>query len=502
MTTDRRSLRFTPSLSAPRRDLQRMVSLVGRDDGERCSDDPVLGAGNSGLGPNPAQFLVMRFRVRAHPPAPAVDVQQYLDAHYGGWADPLVIARAFLRADPDMADSAPETVASWFARRSLNVRWVPRLTVGDRGVPLVVTEPAREGVMLTPRVFGDVVDQDGWQPITLKSFGGRYCQIDSAMVTGGWDVVETDSGACWPALTPESEALLISNALSSRLVGWTGTQLCLQESQPRAVHDEPVAIVMVGEHSTQFGHWLTDYVPRLLATRALDVRIPVVVDAGHHASSLWWLERLAPGRRVIELAPSEALRVERAYIPLSRTFCPTGWRDDMPLTTDVWASDPWAAAAMQVLAIDPLVAPIERTKRLWLARRGGNKPLVNQDELAEWTWHQHGFDVVYPEDLPVVEMGRLLASARDVIAPIGSQLFNLLLARAGLNVLVLVGDDAMQTRGGVISYATAGGHRVALVGGVSEGLPPEHPYEAKQRPYRVTQDVLADAMSLFFGDST
>jgi hypothetical protein len=40
------------------------------------------------------------------------------------------------------------------------------------------------------------------------------------------------------------------------------------------------------------------------------------------------------------------------------------------------------------------------------------------------------------------------------------------------------------------------------VGGVSEGLPPEHPYEAKQRPYRVTRDVLADAMSLFFGDST
>ena len=62
----------------------------------------------------------MRFRVRAHPPAPAVDVHQHLDAHYGGWADPLVIARAFLRADPDMAASAPEMVTPPFSRA---VRW-------------------------------------------------------------------------------------------------------------------------------------------------------------------------------------------------------------------------------------------------------------------------------------------------------------------------------------------------------------------------------------------
>ncbi len=421
-------------------------------------------------------------------------ITEYLNAAYGGWADPIVILREFLRTEPAMAEANRRPTEQWFALRGLEIEWIRRLHAGAPNLPITTVEQPQSGWMSAPIVHGVVRDQDAWEPIKMRSDGGRFARVISASVVGGWDVIEMPEGAWWPALTRATEGRLLSNALERRLIGWTPNFLVTRPERVDYARVFESAIVLVGEHSTQFGHWMTDFIPRALAVRGITPDVPVIVDKGHADASRWWLERILGGRPVVSLSPGERIRINEAIVPLPRTFCPTGWPDAMPLTADVWASDPWAAAQMQLAAVDILDQPSRGNRRVWLGRRGGSKPLTNHDELAAHAAARYGFDVIYPEDLAVDDLVAVLCTAAIVVAPIGSQLFNLLLVRPGIRVLVLLGDAVMQARGGVVPYATAAGHQVALLRGKSLGAAPTTPYEARQGPYAIEQSDLDDAL--------
>ena len=429
---------------------------------------------------------------------------------YSGWTDPVVALRDALRRDPARVEEARVAWTSWLRERGVATSWPRRLAVGDpRAGAVVVSERAYEYPAARPRVYGEIDDPHRDASLVLRSGGARYWRTSHATVVGGWDVVQTPDGACWPAVSPRTEAVLVSNALDARLLGWTPSLmivradrrhpfrrplLSITRAAPRRVDR---AIALVGEHSAQYGHFLLDYLPRALAAEHVPLSVPVLIDKGVSSNSIWWLKRVLPNRPIISVESGQAVEVRDLFVPLQRTFCPTGWVDPMELTPGVWSSDPTSVSRIQqVVTADVEVAP--RRRSVWLGKRGGNKALVNQRELFECMAAQ-GFELVYPEDLSMRRLQTLLSETQDVIAPIGSQLLNVMASPPGLRVLVLLGGEMVQVRASTAVSVTSSGHELALVGGTDVGPPGRNPYERKQRSYVVSPELLKIACSSFFG---
>ena len=432
-----------------------------------------------------------------------------IDQRYWGW-DPVIALRDALRRNPTRAEERRAAWTSWLRERGVHTAWLRRLSVDDpRGGVVTVAEEASDYIVPSPVLYGVTESPRADTPLRLSSSGARYWTARAARVVGGWDVVRTREGACWPALTPRDESFLVSNALDARLLGWTPSFMIVRDDararrpgllsliRERVSHLDH-AIALVGEHSFQYGHWLGDYLPRALAVRELPTSVPILIDASVPENSRWWLEKVLPGRPTIELEPGAAVDVDTLFVPLQRTFCPTGWIDSMEMSSDVWSADPSAVAQMQNLAMADAPAPI-RHRRLWLGRRGGNRPLLNQQELFE-TMVPHGFSLLYAEDYSMDGLQSVLDETKDIIAPLGSQILNVLAARPGLRVLVLLGDVLASVRGWVVVAPVACGHELGVAMGDRVGEPGRNPYEDAQRPFTVSPQVLEVAHASFFGD--
>lgn len=434
-----------------------------------------------------------------------------IDSQYSGW-DPLIAVREALKHDRHQVENDREDWTHWLAVRGVETLWLPRLSIDDqRFGDLIVVEEAYEYVASPPRVFGLIEDPNAGASLALRSQGGRYWTTRDARVVGGWDVVTTLDGACWPALDADMESRLVSNALDLRLLGWTESSMIVRKVdgmrrrrsmrsgiRRRNIRRIDSAIMLVGEHAGQYGHWLIDYLVRCLAVKETPPSTPILIDADVPVNSRWWLQKVLPDRPVIPLARGESVAVGTLFVPLQRTFCPTGWIESMELTPEVWSFDPRAVGQIQALAT---AGEPDRTrhKRLWLGRRSDTKPLLNQTELFESVL-PHGFELVYPEDFSMGQFQNLLAETRDVIVPLGSQQLNVLASSPGLRLLVLLGGAMGQVRGSAAIAGTACGHEVALVGGQDAGPLGRNPYEQKQRAYTVSRDLLDAAHRRFFSD--
>jgi len=432
-----------------------------------------------------------------------------IEGQYGGWTDPLVAFRDALRQDPRGVEEDSGAWGEWLRDRGVGTEWLARIAVTDRVCgEITVVDGPYEDMLAVPRVYGTINDPHEGMPVRIPVEGGRYWTVADATVVGGWDIVTTPSGACWPALGPSTESVLVSNALGARLLGWTPSFMVVRDPTRgprrrvasllcRRRRRIDAAVALVGEHSFQYGHWMIDYLCRALAVRDVDASLPILVDAAISPSARWWLERVLPGRRILALQQHQPIEVGRLLVPLQRTFCPTGWIDSLELGPEVWSWDSKAIAELHRLATADR-RDVRRHRRLFLPRRPGtNKPLVNQDELADAA-ARDGFQLVYPEDLSMPNLQALLDETEDVIAPVGSQVKNVVAARAGLRVLVLAGGDMGKLRGDAVHYGRVCGHEVALIGGRAAGPSPRTAYERKQAPYEVDVGLFEAARLDFF----
>ncbi|MEM9038640.1 MAG: glycosyltransferase family 61 protein [Actinomycetota bacterium] len=170
----------------------------------------------------------------------------------------------------------------------------------------------------------------------------------------------------------------------------------------------------LGSLHPHFGHFLVEGLARVWAWRRVadlhpDARL-LVYEPG--------LPRF--GTRLLELAGVETDRllflqntveVDRLYVP------------DVAMRTHRWVSNPMGETWQHMASrIDdgPAVTP---TRRVFLSRRSvANRPLVNTDEI-EGLFESHGFEIIAPETLDVIEQIRLARSSSTLAGCVGSQMY-------------------------------------------------------------------------------
>lgn len=220
-------------------------------------------------------------------------------------------------------------------------------------------------------------------------------------------------------------------------IAWT-----MESDAPALEIDE--AFFLFGRNAVDFGHWITEYLPRYVLARmaGLPDSVPVLIDPGVPATVRHALADYLPAGARLIVAPHLAeVRVKRLWSasnPIFSAFYPSRW----PL--EFWshlgsAPAPLARIIRAWLNIAaPFLPEPAGADRIFLARKPAtrNKRLLNHAEI-EALASARGFRIIYPEDHSLHEQMRLVTNARHIIAPEGSNGLLSWFAQPGCKVCLL-----------------------------------------------------------------
>jgi glycosyltransferase involved in cell wall biosynthesis len=238
---------------------------------------------------------------------------------------------------------------------------------------------------------------------------------------------------------------------------------------------------LLGPWTHEFGHWMWDYLPRLLAalTSGALPRVPIIVDADLPKTHRQALELMLPeGTAVVELPAFGAARVRRLWCAPSLMHMPLHEKDNGRFQWDYVAAPPERFAAVireMVRRADRVSPPTSDCERLFLARKPGmHHPLVNAAAI-EAIARERGFVIVYPEDHDFAEQVSLLRQARFVLGPDGSAInFLSWFARPGTRLCNLTHDYTVGLTA-LTGLLSAAGIEVTVFAGRRREIRDEYP---------------------------
>lgn len=214
------------------------------------------------------------------------------------------------------------------------------------------------------------------------------------------------------------------------------------------------AILLHAPGFRMFGHWLLDFVPRLLTIRRFIVRAGALPVLCRRMPPWAWpfIESVGLKDLIRQYPDDEALSVGKLYIPLMRksgAVCSSSMLRESFRFLDERLGDPSG----------PVVA------RLIVARK---RPphAFNQDELL-WRAVRAGYCIVSPETMALADQIAMFRQAHAIIGEDGSALHNIGFCRASPEVTMLTRGE--RSNYWHLSVAKAAGVKIRVVRSETRG---------------------------------
>lgn len=258
----------------------------------------------------------------------------------------------------------------------------------------------------------------------------------------------------------------------SRVIRLDGANMTYDAASRRAARLDR-AIMLSGMTSGRFGHWVSEFVPKLRLFGELpELREwPIVVDEDMPAAHYEMLRLIAGEERtVFILSPGVELRVNTLAVAPTYTFkphnlTPEGFRlsSITNITCDPEALQYFKQACGGRLGLNGS-GGARSGRRIFLSRRNSSfRRLANEAEI-EQALAGEGFETVYPEEMSFAEQARLFHAAGCVVGPNGSAFNNIVFSPASCRALMLFGPD-MANWPGWLNAAASLGHRITCLCG-------------------------------------
>ncbi len=233
---------------------------------------------------------------------------------------------------------------------------------------------------------------------------------------------------------------------------------------PALNHSDPLVIdeafFLLGAHTDFFGHWMCEYLPKLLAAMLSDVLpqgVPLLIDAHMPPAHRESLALIAGNSHpILEVPAFHTCRVRSLWLVPSLMY--------MPLHEKRNDRFDWGTISAPPGRVAPILAEMRRlvarnaptptsTRLVYLARRLFRHRRLTNAEDIEGIAADLGFTVVYPEDLSFSTQASLVLEAEVILAPEGSALFLGFLAMPGTQVGILSHPltDALSDYNGLFS---------------------------------------------------
>lgn len=233
------------------------------------------------------------------------------------------------------------------------------------------------------------------------------------------------------------------------------------------------AIMLSGMTSGRFGHWVSEFVPKLRLFGELpELREwPIVVDENMPAAHYEMLRLIAGAEReYFSLPPGVELQVDTLAVAPTFTFkphnlTPEAFRQSSitEITCDPEALQYFKQTCSERLGLNGS-GGAGSGRRIFISRRNSSfRLLANEAEIIQ-ALADEGFETVYPEEMSFAEQARLFHSAQCVVGPNGSAFNNIVFSPASSRAVMLFGPD-MANWPGWLNAAASLGHRITCLCG-------------------------------------
>ncbi|URD37910.1 glycosyltransferase family 61 protein [Methylobacterium tardum] len=257
----------------------------------------------------------------------------------------------------------------------------------------------------------------------------------------------------------------------------------------RALAEEPAetqsldaGLMMFGLQSKNYGHWLLEFVPRMLwfNDRACPSDFPICIGDHMPETHRQILELLDErDRRILPLS-TQAIRFGELGVAPVPTFFPFDSRPGVPVYDAVWPAD--VLGAMRGVVLERLAArgvdlrPSGR--KIVLSRRGfAQRQLLNEAEIIDVLTRQ-GFEVVYPEKLSFAEQVALYHTANTIVGSASSALTNCIFCNSRARVIALIHEDRSFNFRGYSSMIRSSGADLLFIRGKTVAGAAVHAFHA------------------------
>lgn len=257
----------------------------------------------------------------------------------------------------------------------------------------------------------------------------------------------------------------------------------------RALVEEPAeartldaGLMMFGLQSKNYGHWLLEFVPRMLCFNdpACPSGFPICIDDHMPGTHRQIVALLDERDRPILPLPAQATRFGELGIAPVPTFFPFDSRPGLAVYDAVWPKDVLAGMRRKVLerlaARGTDLRPAGR--RIVLSRRGFvQRQLVNEAEIVA-ALAPHGFEVVYPETLSFAEQIAIYHAADVVVGSASSALTNCIFCNASAKVIALIHENRSFNFRGYASMIGSSGAELLFIRGTTVAGEAVHAFHA------------------------
>lgn len=257
----------------------------------------------------------------------------------------------------------------------------------------------------------------------------------------------------------------------------------------RALVEEPAetrtldaGLMMFGLQSKNYGHWLLEFVPRMLWYNdpACPTDFPICIDDHMPETHRQIVELLDERDRPILPLSAQATRFRELGLAPVPTFFPFDSRPGMPVYDAIWPMD--VLGAMRRAVLDRLAArgvdlrPSGR--KIVLSRRGfAQRQLLNEAEIIEVLTRQ-GFEVVYPEKLSFTEQVALYHTADTIVGSASSALTNCIFCNPNAQVVALIHENRSFNFRGYTSMIRSSGADLLFIRGKTVAGAAVHAFHA------------------------
>ncbi len=315
--------------------------------------------------------------------------------------------------------------------------------VGDwcekHDAPYVPLEAPRRATIHRPRYL----DDEEPPPAAIVTRPETYlAEIPDATVIGGDGVILAGAGDLLLDLATHPDVERFDLAEGS--LRWVDGAAALLDA---GLPDEPpieAAIHLAGASSTNYYHWLLEFLPRIAnleagAAGTDRATLPLLIDrAVQEIPQLMAALAGVDGRarQLIVLEPGKARNVRRLVVPAQLAWLPTNLRDGLELRAEDSHISEEAIRFLRdrLLPTNDRASPSTR-RRIHLARRQTGR-LLNGSDLDP-VLARFGVESILPESMPFEDQVRLFADAELIVSETGAALANIVFAPPGARIVIL-----------------------------------------------------------------
>lgn len=324
---------------------------------------------------------------------------------------------------------------------------------------------------------------------------GRTNEVRTVLITNATcyaysDVVLLEDGRCLYEIKEREETRSITNFMDNAALWQDTEEWCKIKPCKKKQHIKS-AIKIGGLFGFNFYHVLFQSMPKLFYTDGIDKNVPIfverkVAEIGNLEQLLRWLNK--DDREVLYMDEDVAYEVDELYIVSSPNLCIPNFRDGQSLY------EPKAQYSVECIErlskeLLPRKADIKTPEKIYICRRKATSLRgYNEEEVFEAV-RQVGYVDVYPEQMSISEQIALFHNAKEIIAPEGAALSNLMFIQPECKVIILYCMPTLSSE-----FASLVKMRGASITEIYD-VPNDIQHASIQRSYRIEPDVLLEVLN-------